>query len=491
MKSSGGVAPAAEAARAGAWSVLSGPAGGAVGAGLLARLSGDGDAVGFDMGGTSCDVCVVEGGRGRAAPTRARSTGASIQLPMVDVHTVGAGGGSIGWRDHGGALRVGPQSAGADPGPACYGRGGRSRPSPTPTCCSATSTRARRWPAASTSTPRRPRRAVETLGSQLGLDEPRDRRGDRPRRQPGDGPRAARGHGRARHRPARLRADAVRRRRADARRRARRRARHEPDPLPARQRRPLGARPDRLRAPPRHGPHGDARGRRPDAPSGSPPRSPRSGNRSAPGLEDATRRGRPTSCATAGQAFELPVAGPPTPDPAELAERLRGASTSAATATATPTPRSSSSTSAWRWSCPGPRPSRGRRPSASARAQRSRRARFGGEWVEARGPARRAAGRRRGGGPVRLRAARGDPRPAAGLARASRRARHDRRGAVDERTGAMRRGSTRSRLQVLVGGAARRLRRDGRVADPLRLLGQHQGAPRLLDRALRRRRASW
>jgi len=124
MRSSGGVAPAEEAARAGAWSVLSGPAGGAVGAGLLAQLSGDGDALGFDMGGTSCDVCVVEGGEVRRTDTR-EIDGRPIQLPMVDVHTVGAGGGSIGWRDSGGALRVGPQSAGADPGPACYCRGGR------------------------------------------------------------------------------------------------------------------------------------------------------------------------------------------------------------------------------------------------------------------------------------------------------------------------------------------------------------------------------
>jgi N-methylhydantoinase A len=123
MKSSGGVAPAAEAARAGAWSVLSGPAGGAVGAALVASLSGDGDAVGIDMGGTSCDVCVVEGGRVRRTDAR-EIAGRAIQLPMVDVHTVGAGGGSIGWRDHGGALRVGPRSAGAEPGPACYGRGG-------------------------------------------------------------------------------------------------------------------------------------------------------------------------------------------------------------------------------------------------------------------------------------------------------------------------------------------------------------------------------
>ncbi len=123
MMSSGGVAPAAEASRAGAWSVLSGPAGGAVGAGLLARLSGDGNALGFDMGGTSCDVCVVEDGRVRKTDSR-ELDGRVIQLPMVDVHTVGAGGGSIGWRDAGGALRVGPRSAGAEPGPACYGRGG-------------------------------------------------------------------------------------------------------------------------------------------------------------------------------------------------------------------------------------------------------------------------------------------------------------------------------------------------------------------------------
>ncbi|HEU5062167.1 MAG TPA: hydantoinase/oxoprolinase family protein [Solirubrobacterales bacterium] len=123
MRSSGGVAPAEEAARAGAWSVLSGPAGGAVGASLLAKLSGDGNALGFDMGGTSCDVCVVEGGEVRRTDSR-QIAGRPIQLPMVDVHTVGAGGGSIGWRDPGGALRVGPRSAGADPGPACYGRGG-------------------------------------------------------------------------------------------------------------------------------------------------------------------------------------------------------------------------------------------------------------------------------------------------------------------------------------------------------------------------------
>ncbi len=123
MLSSGGVAASEEAAHAGAWSVLSGPAGGAVGAGLVAELSGDGNALGFDMGGTSCDVCVIDAGRVQRTDGR-EVGGRPIQLPMVDVHTVGAGGGSIGWRDSGGALRVGPHSAAAEPGPACYGRGG-------------------------------------------------------------------------------------------------------------------------------------------------------------------------------------------------------------------------------------------------------------------------------------------------------------------------------------------------------------------------------
>ena len=123
MLSSGGLAPAEEAAANGATTVLSGPAGGAVGAGTLARVSGDGDVLGLDMGGTSCDVCVVEKGAVRRTDSR-QIAGRVIQLPMVDVHTVGAGGGSIGWRDRGGALRVGPRSAGSEPGPACYGRGG-------------------------------------------------------------------------------------------------------------------------------------------------------------------------------------------------------------------------------------------------------------------------------------------------------------------------------------------------------------------------------
>ena len=123
MLSSGGTAAASSAARHGSWTVLSGPAGGAVGAARMSVATGAGDAVGLDMGGTSCDVSVALGGL--AAVGMGREVGGrALALPMVDVHTVGAGGGSIAWRDAGGALRVGPRSAGADPGPACYGRGG-------------------------------------------------------------------------------------------------------------------------------------------------------------------------------------------------------------------------------------------------------------------------------------------------------------------------------------------------------------------------------
>jgi N-methylhydantoinase A len=123
MQSNGGLIDLESAAGHAAWTVLSGPAGGAAGAAYVARAAGTPDALCFDMGGTSCDVCVVDAG---AVQEQSAGTIADrpLALPMVAVHTVGAGGGSIAWRDPGGALRVGPRSAGADPGPACYGRGG-------------------------------------------------------------------------------------------------------------------------------------------------------------------------------------------------------------------------------------------------------------------------------------------------------------------------------------------------------------------------------
>src|SRR5438046_1141909 len=129
MRSSGGVASLGEAAAHPAIALLSGPAAGTVGAALLARRAGFENAISFDMGGTSTDVSLIVDGRAGLATER-EVGGFPLRLPAVDLHTVGAGGGSIVWRDSGGALRVGPESAGADPGPACYGRGG-TRPTVT------------------------------------------------------------------------------------------------------------------------------------------------------------------------------------------------------------------------------------------------------------------------------------------------------------------------------------------------------------------------
>jgi len=123
MLSSGGVAALADAAAHPATILVSGPAAGVVVAGLVARRAGFPDAIAFDMGGTSTDVCLLPGGR--AARVAERDVdGLPIRLPSVDLHTVGAGGGSLVRVDAGGAVHVGPESAGAHPGPACYGAGG-------------------------------------------------------------------------------------------------------------------------------------------------------------------------------------------------------------------------------------------------------------------------------------------------------------------------------------------------------------------------------
>ncbi len=129
MQSSGGVLPIADAAEHAAWTVMSGPAGGVIGAAHAAGEDGQGLVLTFDMGGTSCDVALVRDGR----PARTASTtinGHPVHLPMLDVATVSAGGGSVAWADSGGALRVGPESARAVPGPAAYGLGG-TRPTVT------------------------------------------------------------------------------------------------------------------------------------------------------------------------------------------------------------------------------------------------------------------------------------------------------------------------------------------------------------------------
>jgi N-methylhydantoinase A len=129
MTSAGGLLPAAEAAELPAALLLSGPAVGVRAGAAAAAANGFADAVTFDMGGTSTDVCLILDGA--PAPAAQREVGGfTVRFPSLDVHTIGAGGGSIAAIDPGGALVVGPQSAGADPGPACYGRGG-DRPTVT------------------------------------------------------------------------------------------------------------------------------------------------------------------------------------------------------------------------------------------------------------------------------------------------------------------------------------------------------------------------
>ncbi|MBM2823277.1 MAG: 5-oxoprolinase (ATP-hydrolyzing), partial [Thermoleophilia bacterium] len=123
MRSSGGVTTLDEAAAHAAFALLSGPAAGVVGAARIAALAGFENALSFDMGGTSTDVCAIVAGVARREHERDVG-GFPVRLPTLAVHTVGAGGGSIVWLDEGGAIRVGPESAGATPGPACYGRGG-------------------------------------------------------------------------------------------------------------------------------------------------------------------------------------------------------------------------------------------------------------------------------------------------------------------------------------------------------------------------------
>ncbi len=121
MQSNGGSISAGEARRSAVRTILSGPAAGAVGAQALARVSGFEQVILFDMGGTSTDVSLINGQLGITHESTVGDF--PVRLPVLDIHTVGAGGGSIAYLDRGGSLRVGPRSAGADPGPVCYGKG--------------------------------------------------------------------------------------------------------------------------------------------------------------------------------------------------------------------------------------------------------------------------------------------------------------------------------------------------------------------------------
>ena len=149
MLSSGGVATVDEAAAHPATILVSGPAAGVVGAGLVARRAGFENAIAFDMGGTSTDVCLLPGGRAARVAERVVA-GLPIRLPTVDLHTVGAGGGSLVRVDAGGAIRVGPESAGAHPGPCVLRRGrwadGHRREPPARAAAGGASGRARARP---------------------------------------------------------------------------------------------------------------------------------------------------------------------------------------------------------------------------------------------------------------------------------------------------------------------------------------------------------
>jgi N-methylhydantoinase A len=123
MQSNGGSISATTARQEAVRTILSGPAGGVVGAAFVAKEAGFEKVITFDMGGTSTDVSLVDGGL--TVTTEAAVGDLPLRIPLLDIHTVGSGGGSLAWIDEGGALRVGPQSAGADPGPVCYGRGDR------------------------------------------------------------------------------------------------------------------------------------------------------------------------------------------------------------------------------------------------------------------------------------------------------------------------------------------------------------------------------
>ncbi len=258
MKSDGGVTSAATCVRQPVQTVLSGPAAGVVGALSVARAAGIDDIISIDVGGTSADICLVRGGRPEI--TKDGTIGPfPLKLPMIDIHTIGAGGGSIAVASGAGRLTVGPRSAGAAPGPVAYGRGGTE-----PTVTDAHLVLARIQPGAA-----RRRGAARREGGARG-HRGADRAAARARRR-GRGGRDRRDHrqldgardpprvGRPRARSATLHAGAVRRRRAAARVPARGAARHSGRRDPAAAGRALHVGAARHRHPRHVRPHGGHR----------------------------------------------------------------------------------------------------------------------------------------------------------------------------------------------------------------------------------------
>ncbi len=123
-QSNGGIISVKEATKFPIHTALSGPAAGVIGAMYIAENSGVNKIISIDIGGTSSDISLIEEGDLSISKDRMLG-GYPVRTPALDIHTIGAGGGSVAWIDSGGILKVGPHSAGADPGPACYGKGGR------------------------------------------------------------------------------------------------------------------------------------------------------------------------------------------------------------------------------------------------------------------------------------------------------------------------------------------------------------------------------
>jgi N-methylhydantoinase A len=144
VQSNGGVMAAPVATRFAANTILSGPAAGVTAAAAIADQLGLSDAVSCDMGGTSLDVCIIRNGRPGVSQQKVLDFGIPLALPMLDVDTIGAGGGSLARVDRAGILQVGPESAGSNPGPVCYGRGGTVPTVTDAASCSACSTRTTR-----------------------------------------------------------------------------------------------------------------------------------------------------------------------------------------------------------------------------------------------------------------------------------------------------------------------------------------------------------
>ena len=214
IKSNGGEMTLEAAAASPVNMMVSGPTGGVVAARHIARLLELPSLVTIDMGGTSTDVSTIEGGRESFTTAFEIEWGVPIQIPMIDIRTIGAGGGSIAWIDKGGMLRVGPESAGAMPGPACYGQGG-TRPTVTDANLVLGRINPVEFPRRHDGARRRRRRACDPRGREhAGLYPRCHGHGDPPDRQQQHGRRAAQRPDRARPRSPRLHAARLRRRRA-------------------------------------------------------------------------------------------------------------------------------------------------------------------------------------------------------------------------------------------------------------------------------------